>query len=178
MNRGLNLPNILTLFRIIAIPVFVSNLIYRNYRIALFIFIFASITDVLDGFIARLAKQQTELGKILDPLADKFLLITSFVLFSMYGWIPAWLTIGIISRDLIVVIGWFLIYMIHHLTISPTVLGKSAIASQLILAAYILMRINFEGIFPDPDLLIGITAFITITSGLQYIYKGFNLFNE
>ncbi len=174
----LNLPNTLTIVRIIAIPVFVTNLIYRHYFIALLIFIFASITDILDGLIARLTKQQTELGKILDPLADKFILTTSYILFSIYGWIPTWLTISIISRDLIVVIGWFLLYIIHHMTFNPSLIGKFAITFQFILVAYILLKINFEGIFDKIDILIWITALLTIISGLQYIYKGLVSINQ
>ncbi len=174
----LNIPNTITILRIIAIPVFVTNLIYKYYLMALFVFIIASITDALDGLVARLTKQQTELGRILDPLADKFLLVTSFILFTIYGWIPKWLTITIISRDLIVVIGWILVYIIHHLSINSTRLGKTAIAFQFIIVAYILAKINFKAVFPEIDILIWITAILTIVSGFQYIYKGLFSVNQ
>ncbi|MEO5359666.1 MAG: CDP-alcohol phosphatidyltransferase family protein [Nitrospirota bacterium] len=169
----LNIPNTLTLLRIVAIPFFVSTLIYRRYEIALAIFILASITDALDGLIARVTKKQTKLGQFLDPLADKILVITSFIMFSIYEWVPTWLTISIISRDLIVVVGWMLFYMIHHVIfIKPSILGKSAIAAQMILLAYILLRINFPGLLPDQTVLIWITTLLTVASGLNYIIKG------
>jgi cardiolipin synthase len=169
----LNIPNTLTLLRIVAIPFFASTLIYGKYDIALAVFILASITDALDGLIARVTKKQTKLGQFLDPLADKILIITSFILFALYGWIPTWLTISIISRDLIVIVGWMLFYLIHQVVfIKPSILGKSAIAAQMVLLAYILLRINFRELLPDPAALIWITAILTAASGLHYIVKG------
>ncbi len=178
--RLLNLPNILTTLRILFTPVLAATLIYRNYTAALVIFIFAAATDALDGLIARLTNSQTELGRFLDPLADKFLLITIYVLFSIYGWIPTWLTISIISKDLIIVTGWVLIYLIQHSTlIKPSILGKSANALQMLLAAYMLLKINIDSYLPGPVVLIWLTAATTISSGFHYIYKrGFVDFNS
>src|SRR5512135_2817567 len=110
----LNVPNSLTMLRIVIIPIFVTAMIYSRYRYALYLFIAAGLTDLLDGLLARLTNQKTPLGTFLDPLADKFLLVTSFILFAIYGWIPKWLAIAVISRDLIVVIGWLLLYMTTH----------------------------------------------------------------
>ncbi|QWR76823.1 CDP-alcohol phosphatidyltransferase family protein [Candidatus Magnetomonas plexicatena] len=175
----LNVPNVLTMLRIVAIPFFAALLIYGEYRWALIIFVLAAITDALDGLIARLTKKQTQLGRFLDPTADKFLLVTSYVLFSFYGFIPTWLTICIISRDLIVVVGWVLLYMVRHVVfVMPSVYGKFAIAFQMVLVAYVLLKINFQGIFPDPKLLIIATAVLTVVSGLHYLYKGFIYTNE
>ncbi|MBF0458108.1 MAG: CDP-alcohol phosphatidyltransferase family protein [Nitrospirae bacterium] len=169
----LNIPNTLTLLRIVAIPFFASTLIYHRYDIALLVFILASVTDALDGLIARVTKKQTKLGQFLDPMADKILIITSFILFSIYGWVPTWLTISIISRDLIVVVGWMLFYLIHGVMFTrPSVLGKSAIAAQMVLLAYILLRINFHGLLPDPAILVWVTTILTVASGLHYILKG------
>jgi cardiolipin synthase len=105
----LNLPNMLTMTRIVLIPVFITTIIYGRYELALYLFVFSSLTDALDGLLARLRDQRTPLGAFLDPLADKFTLVTSFVLFSYYGWIPKWLTITVISRDVIIVTGWMLL---------------------------------------------------------------------
>ena len=74
-----SLPNILTLSRIILLPVFVAAFLYSKYEFALFIFVIGGLTDMLDGFIARLIKQTSEFGKILDPIADKFFLLTSYI---------------------------------------------------------------------------------------------------
>jgi len=172
----LNLPNTLTITRIVIIPLFITSIIYKRYDYALLLFVMAALTDTLDGFIARLTNQKTVLGTFLDPLADKFLLVTSFILFSINGWLPKWLTITVISRDIIVVTGWMLIYFITHTsTVRPTVTGKAAIAMQLILLCYVLLDINMVS-FPDlHDALIWSTAVITIVSGLHYIYRGFKL---
>jgi cardiolipin synthase len=174
----LNIPNTLTVLRILIVPVFATALIYNRYMYALLLFVFAALTDMLDGFFARLADQKTSLGTFLDPLADKFLLITSFVLFSIHGWIPKWLAITVISRDLIVVTGWFLLFMTTQAArVEPVPAGKAAIALQLIILAYILCRINFAALPPVPTLLLFLTAAVTAVSGLQYIYNGLKIAN-
>ncbi len=174
--RILNLPNTLTVARIVIIPVFITAVIYQKHRYALFLFVFAALTDLLDGFIARMTNQKTALGQFLDPLADKFLLVSSFILFSIQGWIPLWLTITVISRDLVVVIGWFLLYLVtHKVTIEPVMLGKTAIALQLITLALVLLSINLPSTIPQQDLLFAFTAAVTGMSGIQYIYKGLRL---
>lgn len=169
-----NIPNALTTLRIVLIPVFVNALIYDQYRHALLIFVVAAVTDFLDGLIARLKNQQTELGRYLDPLADKFLIVTSFVLFAISGLVPKWLTITVISKDVIVVTGWFVIYLITSKSIvEPSILGKLSSASQLILLAYILIFQSFStwGL-PAPEPFFYLTAVFTISAGINYIYRG------
>jgi len=163
----------LTVARIILIPVFITAVIYKKHQHALFLFILAGMTDLLDGFIARMTNQKTALGRFLDPLADKLLLTSSFILFSFYEWIPLWLTITVISRDFIIVTGWLLLYMItHDVRIEPVLLGKTAIAFQLITLALVLLHVNVPTITMPKDILFAVTAAITAVSGLQYIYKG------
>lgn len=176
--RVLNIPNTLTITRIVIIPVFIAAILYQKYRYALYLFVAAALTDMFDGLSARLANQKTALGTFLDPLADKFLLVSSFILFAFYGWIPKWLAITVISRDVIVVIGWFLLYMItHNSRIEPVLTGKVAIALQLIVLTYILLGINMVSLPPLPNSFLFVTAAVTALSGLQYIYKGFKLTN-
>ncbi len=171
-----NIPNTITITRIVIIPVFITAIIYSKYNYALYLFIVAAVTDMLDGLFARMTNQKTVLGTFLDPLADKFLLVSSFIVFSVYDWIPKWIAVTVISRDLIVVIGWLLLYLItHNSNVEPVFLGKIAIASQLVVLAYVLLSVNSE-IFPViPDFFLFLTAGVTIISGLQYIYKGFKL---
>ena len=172
----LNLPNTLTVARIVIIPVFITAVIYQKHRHALVLFVVAALTDLLDGLIARLTNQKTALGQFLDPLADKFLLVSSFILFSVQGWIPLWLTITVISRDLVVVIGWFLLYLLtHRVATEPVLLGKTAIALQLITLAVVLLDINLSSTIPQQGLLFAATAAVTGISGIQYIYKGLRL---
>ncbi len=174
-----NIPNIITFIRIIIIPAFVTALIYKRYDYALLLFIIAAVSDTLDGLMARVTKQKTKLGAFLDPLADKSLLVTSFILFSVYDWVPTWLTITVISRDVIVTLGWFLLYLTSHsIKVEPSLIGKAAIASQLILIAYTLLSINFNNI-PRPDnWMFWIVAVLTTVSGLQYIYRGLKQASE
>jgi cardiolipin synthase (CMP-forming) len=171
----LNIPNTLTITRIVIIPVFVTSILYRRYDYSLYLFVTAALTDMFDGLFARLKNQKTTLGTFLDPLADKFLLVTAFIILSINGWIPKWLTIMVISRDIIVIIGWFLLYLIYDRSkVEPSVLGKIAILMQSLLIAYVLLNINnFLPVIPR--IFLSATAGTTILSGLHYIYKGLNL---
>lgn len=172
----LNLPNTLTAARIVIIPLFITAVIYQKHGYALWLFVVAALTDLFDGFIARATNQKTVLGQFLDPLADKALLVSSFILFSVQGWIPLWLTITVISRDFIVVVGWLLLYLLsHRAAIEPVLLGKAAIALQLITLAIVLLSINLPTRIPYQELLFSVTAAITGISGLQYIYRGLRL---
>ncbi|MBS1114486.1 MAG: pgsA [Nitrospirae bacterium] len=164
--------------RIVIIPILITAIIYRQYQYALYLFVVAALTDMLDGLFARLTNQKTPFGTFLDPLADKFLLVSSFILFSVYGWIPKWYAIIAISRDIIVVIGCFLLYMItNSLKVEPVFLGKVAIALQLLLLTYVLLHINIVNLPAVHESFFILSAALTAISGLQYIYKGFKLTN-
>jgi cardiolipin synthase len=113
--RIITLPNLLTVFRMALIPVFVSLLFYQKFLLALAAFVLAGITDGLDGLFARRFHQQSPLGRILDPVADKLMLVTSFVVLSMKNVFPApvphhlpipfWVTITVISREVFILVG-------------------------------------------------------------------------
>lgn len=166
------------MLRIVIIPVFITSIVYDRYRYALYLFSCAAVTDVLDGLMARLTNQKTQLGTFLDPLADKFLLVTTFIVFAVYGWIPKWVAIAVISRDLIVVIGWFLLFMLtDNSRVEPAIMGKAAIALQVLTLAYVLLSINFKALPPAPNSLFWLTAAVTCLSGLQYIFRGFKSAN-
>jgi cardiolipin synthase len=169
----LNIPNTFTITRIVIIPVFITAIIYKRYDYALYLFVVAAITDILDGLFARIKNQKTALGTFLDPIADKFLIVTSFIILATYGWIPKWLAITVISRDIIVVTGWFLLYLVTGTSrVEPSVLGKATIWIQSIFIAYVLIEMNFLSMPVFHNLLRWVTAGITITSGLHYIYRG------
>jgi cardiolipin synthase len=172
----LNIPNTFTITRIIIIPVFITSIMYKRYDYSLYLFIIAALTDMFDGLFARLKNQKTALGTFLDPLADKFLLVTSFIILSAYNWIPKWLTITVISRDIIVVIGWLLLYLIAGTAkVEPSLLGKITIWIQSLLIAYVLIDINLLFLPDIPRPLLWLTSGITILSGLHYIYRGLKL---
>lgn len=169
----MNLSNSLTVLRVVLIPGFIISLEYGRPDIALYIFIVAMVSDFIDGPLARIRGTETELGAFLDPLADKFIIITAFVLFASYGWMPEWLTIVVISRDIVVVTGWLLTYFISHtLAVKPLLLGKVAIFLQFTTILFSLVYINY-GLLPEllPP-LVWLTAGFTVMSGLQYVYRG------
>src|SRR5512144_3012143 len=106
----LNLPNTLTFMRIAAVPVFLICLTYERFGAALSIFMAAAITDALDGALARLTDADTELGASMDPLADKLLMSSSFIVLAWIGGVPAWLTILVLSRDAVILLGYLTLY--------------------------------------------------------------------
>jgi len=172
----MNLPNTITLVRVVLIPVFIGLMSYGYYRIALMVFVVACLTDALDGLIARLTNTKTELGAFLDPMADKLLIVSSFVTLALLGKIPAWLVIIVISRDVILVLGSLVIYFTgHSLTIQPSILGKITTFCQLVVVTITLVLIayGFRSAFQQGTYWV--TAGVTIASGVQYIQRGMKL---
>ncbi len=174
-----NIPNLLTLTRILLLPFFASAIIYNEYQYALILFIAASITDILDGLIARITKQITYFGTILDPVADKFFLITSYILMSNYGLIPKWLTIIVISKDIIVVTGSIILYFVtHNLKVEPSIFGKVASALQFILIGIVLLSYNVSNAFAVPVPSYYFVAVVTAIAGIDYVSKGLKMANH
>jgi cardiolipin synthase len=150
--------------------------------IATVIYLAAAITDGLDGFIARVWKLQTHLGAFLDPLADKLLVATSFVVLAVKGFIPLWLAMAVISRDVIISLGSLTVYLMkNHLTIKPHPVGKVTTFFQFLYILMILLVATFGftrggETLSLADLLFSmefITGILTIISGFIYILAGF-----
>ncbi len=168
-----NLPNLLTITRILLLPFFAVTLIYGEYGYALMVYAAAAISDILDGQIARITKQITYFGSILDPVADKFFLLTSFILMTAYGLIPKWFTIVVISKDLIVVTGCFILYFVtDKLKIEPSIIGKISSGCQFFLVGLVLVSLNMDNGFSVPTALYIVVAVLTAAAGLEYVYKG------
>ncbi len=169
----LNIPNALTILRILLIPVIVGFLVYKHYDYALITLIVAMITDALDGTIARLANQKTQFGAYLDPLADKLLLMTTFITFSLLSLVPVWSVIVVVSRDAILLTGTLLARVTDtKIDASPSVLGK---ATTLFQSAYIILVLAFSSRQFDPELLTPLLytmCILTVASGLHYIVRG------
>ncbi len=172
----LNLPNCLTLVRILTIPFFLLLLLYQRYLEALAVFILGGVTDFLDGLAARWMNQQTALGAYLDPAADKLLVISSFVMLGIMQGVPLWLAVVVVSRDILIVLGYGIIYMLVEKRphVRPTTIGKWSTGLQLITIGVALALLHEpQLLYPlVRDLLIGATAVVTVVSGLQYIYRG------
>jgi len=173
----LNLPNFLTLIRILSIPFFLVYLSYHRYLEALIIFIIGGITDFLDGFAARLMKQQTPLGTYLDPIADKLLVISSFIVLGVIDGIPMWLAIIVVSRDVLIITGYGIIVFLtdERPEVKPSLIGKCSTLLQLLTLGIALALLHNPKLMNHRvlDLFIGFTAVATVLSGLQYIYRGF-----
>ena len=121
----LNLPNFLSVARIVLIPLFVIALINQLFGWALFIFVAAAVTDAVDGLLARLLHQRTILGSYLDPAADKLLTATSFVTLAILGILPGWLAVIVISRDVMIILGIMILFLTSHaLEIRPSLASK------------------------------------------------------
>lgn len=177
----MNIPNFLTLLRIILVPIVVIFLIQGEFLIATIAFVTAALTDALDGFLARSLGQQTPLGAYMDPIADKALLASSFVTLSVLHLIPGWLSVIVISRDLIILLGILVLSLMSiPVKIRPTAISKFTTAVQLITVLTVLLNQCFPGYINNFWLLIlyGSTALLTIISGLNYMMMGQKLFNQ
>ena len=167
----LNIPNFLTLLRIVAIPLFLILLEDYRYGEALAVFVAAGITDGLDGAIARLTHTKTTLGAYLDPAADKLLLLSAFIALGFMHAVPRWLAVVVISRDVVIVLGYFLLFMLTQRTmqVQPSVFGKLSTFLQLTAVALVLVSLVLE---PVRTVAFYVTGSITAVSGLQYMYRG------
>jgi cardiolipin synthase len=168
----MGLANRLTVLRILLIPVFVSLLVYRRPGPALAVFCLASLTDLLDGYIARSRGSQSRLGAFLDPMADKLLLTASFVTLTYLRALPFWITAVVISRDVILVLGAALIHVSGGpIYPSPTRAGKLCTFFQIltVLAAMLMPYTHTPAAL---RVTAWIAAVFTVLSGLQYITRG------
>ena len=171
-----NLANSLTILRILMAPAISILLVYKFWRLALAIFLLAGITDALDGFIARSRAQRTELGMILDPLADKLLLFAAFMTLVYLRQIPRWLFILVVSRDLILIGGFLVVYIATgKTTVSVSPMGKLTTGLQLATVLGTMLLHVTGGVGPYLPTLIILTAAVTIYSGLEYVLRGAKL---
>lgn len=171
----MTIPNILTLSRILLTPVLMWFLVNRKLNQALVVFVIAGLTDVLDGFIARLFHQKSRFGAILDPLADKFLLVSSFLILGRLGFIPLWLVAVVVLRDVVIVAGTSVLYLARvRVEIRPTVLGKLTTLMQLLTVLLALSSSLFP-VAPWDSLVAGTTACFSVASGVDYVRKGIGM---
>lgn len=175
----LNLANKISIARIILIPFFVAAVIYGRHDIALAVFGLAAISDGLDGFIARTFRQKTALGMVLDPVADKLLLVTAYILLAMTANLPAalrlppYVPIVVISRDVIIVLGSVIVYLMKgDLKVSPSILGKVTTFFQMVTIVSVLIYFSYSWV------LWNVTVLLTIVSGIDYIRRGAHLLGE
>ncbi len=185
-DRNWTIPNMLTIFRVLLTPVFVVFFMQERLYSALLTFGVAGLTDALDGIIARVLHQRSRLGAMLDPLADKTLLVTSFICLAIKGWIPGWLAVIVVSRDVIIVGGLAVLSFfgvdikgrIHPILISKV----NTMAQMLLILAVLGGRAFFIGQGETAGLLLVssalaiVVAVLSVVSGIFYIREWFGLF--
>lgn len=170
--RILNLPNAISVLRLIAVPVVGWLILHQRWEAACWLFLAAAVSDGLDGLLARWLNQMTQLGAALDSIADKVLGLVTLVMLTQAGAIPLWVTLAILLRDSIIVLG-ALSYrgLAGHLDIHPTWLGKTHMAAEFILLTLVLAGLAQLLVLGDLLLPLFVTVFvIAVVSGMQYVW--------
>ncbi|MDQ1331838.1 MAG: hypothetical protein QG578_2108 [Thermodesulfobacteriota bacterium] len=176
MQLKINIPNILTIIRILLVPLFVIALIKDLFFSALLLFTVAGLSDGLDGLIARYFNQRTVLGAYLDPIADKLLIISAFASLAVLKIIPGWLTVIVISRDVLILLG-IAVFSINDITvdIKPSFVSKCTTVAQISTVIFILLNPEISGAALIKSNLYWMSAGLSILSGFHYIYIGMNI---
>ena len=171
----LTVPNFLTLLRIVAVPIFLILVNDKHFGAAFAVFLAAGVTDTADGVIARLTGQHSELGASLDPLADKLLLVSSFVILTVVGVFPVWLMILVLTRDVVILTGYLAIYFLTTpIEVQPSPVGKFNTFLEMMAVGFALITLA------RPDIPMSLvnqatwyaTAFTIAVSGIHYVYTG------
>ena len=177
-NNFLTAPNFLSSLRILLVPVFLVMIFRQEVFYALMVFLVAGATDLFDGLFARIWHQKTRIGALLDPAADKLLATSAFIVLTLPALnspnvIPLWLTVVVIGRDLLIVLGAIILYiLISQKKFKPSLLGKASTSCQLTVVLLVLL---FNSIETSPTLLglgFHLTLIVTILSGIHYTYVG------
>jgi cardiolipin synthase len=170
------IPNLLTLARLAMVPAFLILLEDLRYTEALAVFVAAGVTDALDGAIARLTHTKTTLGAYLDPAADKLLLVSAFIALGFMHHVPRWLTVIVLSRDAMLVLGYFLLFMLTQETmeVRPSIAGKLSTFLQLSAVTAVLVSLVRPSTVPVmlTNGLFMAAGAVTSVAGLEYAARG------
>jgi cardiolipin synthase len=171
--RFWTVPNQITLLRLGILPFFLILIVYEHYRYALLILVFAGLSDGIDGLLARKLNQKSAIGAYLDPIADKLLLSSSFVILAMEKQLAWWLTIMVLSRDIMILTVAAVILLISgYRPFPPSLLGKATTFFQIILVFVVVLTAayaNAEFAFAK-GVLIYLVAILTTISGFHYCF--------
>jgi cardiolipin synthase len=175
----MTIPNLVTATRIVLAPVFIIFLINDDLTSALYVFLLCMASDCADGMIARLLNQKSKLGTYLDPLADKLLLVSAFVVLAARGNLPSWLTVMVIARDIMILLGVVVLFLNgFNLSIKPSIISKINTCLQFTTVVVVLSG----GYLPLPNAVYSylyyVTAAFTVGSGLDYMRYGFQMMGE
>jgi len=167
-----HLPNLITFSRIGLTPVLILFLREHDYATALAIFVLAGVSDALDGWIAKHFRYTTRLGAILDPLADKLLLVSAYITLMLLGELPFWLVLCVVFRD-VVIVGGYLVYttVVGTVRMHPTILSKFNTLAQIGLVVLLLGQKALNLAYPGlTELMIYVVLVTTVASGVHYIW--------
>jgi cardiolipin synthase len=168
----MNLPNLLSISRLFVTIFFILAIYHGRFKLALVLFALQGISDMLDGFLARVMGAKTSLGAFLDPLADKVMLVSSYAVLFILGIVPLWVLSVVLLRDLVVSSGFLYLYKTScKLEVSPSLLGKITTFCQIGTIVYIL----WSEVRMYQDQFFYATAILTILSGGQYVFRGFRI---
>jgi cardiolipin synthase len=173
VDRALNLPNFITLLRVILVPIVFWLLITGQTEVAFVLFIIAGISDAVDGYLAKTIGWQTELGAYLDPLADKLLIVSIFIALGVDGKLPLWLVVAVVSRDILIVMAVLLSWLMGHpVRIRPLIISKANTVAQIVLAATVLADEGFNlGLGWPRFVLVWLTGALTFASLAAYLHS-------
>lgn len=175
----MTVPNIITMIRILLAPVFIIYVIDGELMTGLVVLIICGISDGVDGMIARLFNQKSKLGTWLDPLADKIILVSAFIALGIIGYLPPWLTVIVISRDLLILIGIVIIYLTGiEVKIDPLLSSKITTCLQFITVIVALTGTYLTFMEGKYIYLYCLTGLMTIVSFLQYLYQWLKIMGD
>jgi cardiolipin synthase len=164
--------NQLTLIRLALIPFYAVTILQGRYRVALILLVVAGLSDGLDGLLARWLKQRTTLGALLDPIADKILLSTSFVVLAISGDVPRWVSILVLSRDVLMVIVASVVTMVTGFRpFPPTLLGKVCTGVQIVTVFWVVLGRVWPPVAVAEPFLLWLTVGFTVVSGFHYAIR-------
>ena len=167
----MSIPNLITLMRVILVPVVFWLLVTHQLKAAFLAFVVAGVSDAVDGFLAKRYKWETELGAYLDPLADKLLIVSIFIALGVTDKLPSWLVIAVVSRDMLIIIAVILSWLLGHPTpMRPLAVSKANTVAQIVLAAMVLADEAFDLRLKGPvSVLVWVTGGLTIASLVAYL---------
>lgn len=166
-----NLPNAISIGRLLVVPVIVWLILDQRFGAAFWLFLAACISDAVDGYIAKRFKAQTVFGGFIDPLADKALLVSTYISLGHEGFLDLWLVILVVFRDLLIVGGALLFYTItHSLTMKPLTISKITTVAQIGLAVVVLGDVGLGVSVPGLTTgAVAVVAITTLSSGAAYV---------
>jgi cardiolipin synthase (CMP-forming) len=167
-----NIPNALTLTRIVLVPLIVWLIIAHEMTAAFVLFLLAGVSDAADGYLAKRFQWRTELGAYLDPIADKLLLMSIYVTLGFSNNLPAWLVIAVVSRDILIIGAFLLSWVLSRpVPIHPLLVSKANTFAQIVLASLVLAALGFGlGLEKPITILIPVTGALTILSAGAYFF--------